>query len=1489
MTTHAGLESYLNWLLNHSLEAGVLVLLVLLVQWVFRRQFTSRWRFALWWIVLARLLLPFSPESAVSLFNVFQPKIGLEGLRYSVAVQPSAPARIESAPIAPSAVPRTQNAVRQVEGGPATVPGTVGRESSDQDQRAPSVSVPVLNGTAIAPHSLRLEGLLIPGLAGLWLVGVLVLIGVVATQLIRFNRKLAMASSPADHHLQKLFDECQQEFGLSGRIELLEAEAVQSPALFGLLRLRLLLPRGIGGQFDGRGLRYIFLHELAHVKRGDLWLNWLVTALQIVHWFNPLLWLGFARLRADRELACDELALLRAGDEAGNAYGETVVKLLENLNRPAAIPGLVGILEDKQQMRRRISMIAGFRRPGRRSALAVFLVGALAVAALTDAQPNKPDTEASNTASAAGSSSLDARPDITGQVLGKSGVPLPAPATVFIATAAPKSGTSSLCPSCYADCTKHARTDASGGFKIESLDPKLTFKLLAVAKGYRPEYVVKVDPTRGAPVRIELEPIESADAAPGRSLRGRVVNAKGVAIEGAVVEMQGTETKDGGGSWGALSGVDPLAVTDEKGEFLITSKNAFEMMTVKVTAQACADKNFTRLASGTTRHELVMTEGAALTGRLLLDGKPLAGVLVGVSAVDRTAGSYLGHFEAGTGARGDFMFVNLPPDADFHLYSLMETMQSGGAVVPQRIHTGKDGTTVDAGNLAVGPAHRLAGRVVLSDGEALPTQTRLLVGRDEAWDSMQVTLDKDGRFDVGGIPPELLSLSVRCKGYHVSGQNVSVDQLNPFHLLGRVDRDITNLVFMLERGAAPQPDFDQVPPDYEELRSRPLQGAEAAQDHSKEWMVSGRVFDTETKKPIRNFRITFGQAAGFGQTSWDTLRASNGTNGAYLAYVSKRVVEPLLKVEAEGYLPESKVVRTRDSTNVDFALKPGSGPTGTVVLANGKPALGATVVLLGEGHNQAGLTAAGELTTRQNSAASRTVDTHGHFAFKPAWGMNAIAAASSNGFGIMSLESFATNQKIVLEPFGTISGTLTRAASPGTNEQLILMFAGTDNAGRGRINLSNRASTDEQGRFAFERVPAGPLRIFGTDPVQTGLGSMYIPLQDVELKPGEKLDLSIAAADRKATEETRPYQRPQPKRIAGVELKGVVLSPAGKPAADAEVALAVEGKYLRLGKGTFTSRGNAEEGLLVRSGQDGGFTLPMYEGAQSVVALNEEGFARVSLEQLKASPRITLEKWGRIEGTLRVGRHLGTNEQVTVYPAMPSGPRMRGRKTSEQTNEVEITDSSPAMVRALAYDSKAFQARTDEQGRFVITFVPPAPHVIGRLVPTGDNSWRTSQLATVDVTAGETTVTNVGGTGRTVIGKVKTAEGTAPSFRNRSGYITTQSLKLLERGWQLKTDAERKAFFQSPEVQAAFRDRWAFSVLVSQDGSFRAEDVMPGKYEFQGVLADPKSSKREQFISVLDLVVPEATVKGDDSAVDWGEVELRKVTLPIPEGTSVAK
>lgn len=1489
MNSHVELGRWLDWLLTHSLQAGVLVVLVLAVQWIFRRRLTNRWRFALWWIVLARLLLPFSPESALSVFNFVRPTAHLER---ETAGDAASPLSLPPSSSLDLRFPIAENAMPDDPTPPLILPHPYlppGWPTPTGPQRAGGYT-----------------DFLIPCLASLWLGGVIMLCGIVAAQTMRFHRRLTRSSSLADAGLRTLLDDCRREFGVSRQIELLETNLVQSPALLGLRRLCLLLPPGIGAQFDRRELRYIFLHEVAHVKRGDLWLNWLVTALQILHWFNPLLWLGFARLRADRELACDELALLRAGDSAGAAYGGTVVKLLENLSRPAAIPGLVGILEDKQQMRRRIAMIVNFRRPGRWSALAVVLLAVVAAVALTDAQSNQPANSSSarikvenevtdiprmsagsNTSyrpldgSAVPQNSIPAgvltsytnRPDLHGTVVGDAGGRLREPATVFIATAAPKVGTSTFCPSCYADCVKFARADAQGNFTIPSLDPQLTFKILAVAKGYQPKEVAKVDPASGMPVYVQLQPIESADAAPDRCLHGRVVNTKGEPIAGAVVDREGVRSKDGGGGWGAIAGVDPLAVTDDHGEFLITAKQHYDSMDLKISARTYADKPFTMVPVGIT-NELVMTEGASLTGRVLLNGKPLAHVMVGVSGTDRQAGSYLGHYEIGTGDDGRFAFVNLPPDADFYLYSCMDAMKTFGAVPVQKIHTGKDGATTDAGDLATLPAHRLAGRVALSDGQPIPATTRLLVSRDQAWDSMQIVLDQNGKFDTAGVPNELVSLSARVTDYHVSSQNRSLDTLNPFELVGRVDRDITNLVFLMDKGPGPQPNYGQVDPDYNESRQRSLHGAEGGVDHGREWTISGHVVDAGTKEPVKAFTVTPGQNGNLNSIAWSTSHAVEGSNGVFTAYINKRSVDGVLKIEADGYLPQVQNIEPGSTLSMDFALKKGSGPGVRVVLPDGSPDTNAAVVMLNSDFNQV------RLENRQlrvyRGATSFKVDSDGRFTFKPMWGALKVVAASTNGFGVVSLEALATNSTITLEPYGTVSGILNRPSGPGTNETLDLSFDGGLPPG---INLDCSADTDAEGRYKFKNVPSGRLKISYRVMMNNGQGWTAPELQKVDLKPAEALEVNISASARETNHLDDLQPQPGPKIIPGAQVKGVVLLPDGKPATDSDVALQVDGQYLNLGRAKLSVT-VSDESLLVHAGPDGSFTLPMCENARAVIAVGEAGYAQVSLDQFKASPQITLQKWGRIEGTLCVGHHVGSNNVITIS-AEPPGILKR-IFLSPWMEFAGGRSNLPVWLQPPFYEVNAFQCRTDERGHFALTFVPPGGQSIWRRVLLSENSWTESPVATVEVKPGETVVTNIGGLGRTVSGRFKAStDDFAPGFTR----LQTPTFKYYQAAQKLKTEAEREAYYQSPEVQAALNNQQNLALRIAADGSFRAEDVPPGIYEINSQPNSNISSGNQtttSYASVKEFTIPEAKDEHDDSIVDLGTVEMEKRTVPIP-------
>ena len=74
----------------------------------------------------------------------------------------------------------------------------------------------------------------------------------------------------------------------------------------------------------------------------------------------------------------------------------------------------------------------------------------------------------------------------------------------------------------------------------------------------------------------------------------------------------------------------------------------------------------------------------------------------------------------------------------------------------------------------------------------------LLIGPEDAWDSLAAKLDAEGRFDVVGIPPGRLSVSLQVPGYVFSTENKSLDAFNPFRLQGTIDADVTDLRVLME-------------------------------------------------------------------------------------------------------------------------------------------------------------------------------------------------------------------------------------------------------------------------------------------------------------------------------------------------------------------------------------------------------------------------------------------------------------------------------------------------------------------------------------------------------------------------------------------------------------------------------------------------------------------------------------------------------------------
>lgn len=259
-----------------------------------------------------------------------------------------------------------------------------------------------------------------------WLGGALVLLGrtlLASARLCSLLRRYEPVSDPA---VLELLEKCEREMGVAQKPILLAGDSSCVPALVGFWRPRLLMPVSVLRDFDRRELRLIFLHELGHLRRRDVAINWIVAGLQILHWFNPVLWLAFARLRVDRELACDELVLSIAQQQERRAYGQTMIKLLQTLFRGTVLPGLVGILEGTHPMRRRISMIAQFDGKQRWTSLALLSVMGLAAISLTDGvhgQATEPKPPVTLDTTAPGAPGTGVAPGATPTVVPSTGDP----------------------------------------------------------------------------------------------------------------------------------------------------------------------------------------------------------------------------------------------------------------------------------------------------------------------------------------------------------------------------------------------------------------------------------------------------------------------------------------------------------------------------------------------------------------------------------------------------------------------------------------------------------------------------------------------------------------------------------------------------------------------------------------------------------------------------------------------------------------------------------------------------------------------------------------------------------------------------------------------------------------------------------------------------------------------------------------------------------
>ena len=177
------------------------------------------------------------------------------------------------------------------------------------------------------------------------------------------RRSLRGCTPIGDGPLRSALERACGQLDVRQRVELLLDPGGTIPVVWGVFRPRVLLPSEALNWDEGR-VRSVLLHEVAHVRRRDIAVQWLAQAACAVHWFNPLVWVAAWRLRSERERACDDLVL--ASGVRPSEYAEHLLEVATRFEdarwihgcgvamaRPSHIEGrLLAVLSEKLNRRR---------------------------------------------------------------------------------------------------------------------------------------------------------------------------------------------------------------------------------------------------------------------------------------------------------------------------------------------------------------------------------------------------------------------------------------------------------------------------------------------------------------------------------------------------------------------------------------------------------------------------------------------------------------------------------------------------------------------------------------------------------------------------------------------------------------------------------------------------------------------------------------------------------------------------------------------------------------------------------------------------------------------------------------------------------------------------------------------------------------------------------------------------------------------------------
>ncbi len=324
------LSSVFKMIILSSAVASIVAIVIFIIKGLFKNKLNATWQYYIWFLLIIRLIIPSGFETPLSKFNMF-------------ALTP------ERVQVSKNLSQNTNNNVENdVKNNNKVSKSKLEEKSNLKETKAKDFD-----------YYFNLASIV-------WAVGAafaaLIILSINGVLFFRVNKQPVCK----DTDTIKVFEKCKSIMNISQFIPIVYDRYINTPSLFGAIKPKILINPDLIYKLSFEEKKYIFLHELSHFKRKDIFISWIMLSLGILNWFNPIIWFAFHRMWEDSEVACDAYALSYLEKEEQKEYGKTIIDLVKFISDIKWVPGAIGIVSNKSNIRRRIIMIKNFKKSPRK-------------------------------------------------------------------------------------------------------------------------------------------------------------------------------------------------------------------------------------------------------------------------------------------------------------------------------------------------------------------------------------------------------------------------------------------------------------------------------------------------------------------------------------------------------------------------------------------------------------------------------------------------------------------------------------------------------------------------------------------------------------------------------------------------------------------------------------------------------------------------------------------------------------------------------------------------------------------------------------------------------------------------------------------------------------------------------------------------------------------------------------------------------------------